>query len=148
MEKSAACGVLVITGGPGTGKTTTIKSLIEFYKKNNLKVALAAPTGRAAKRMTETTGVEAKTIHRMLEYKAYSEGGMMFGKDKNDPLKADVVIIEEISMVDIILMHHLLSAIRPGARLILVGDKDQLPSVGPGSVLRGIINSGKIPVVV
>lgn len=148
LEKSAACGVLVITGGPGTGKTTTIKSLIEFYKKNNLKVALAAPTGRAAKRMTETTGVEAKTIHRMLEYKAYSEGGMMFGKDKNDPLKADVVIIDEISMVDIILMHHLLSAIRPGARLILVGDKDQLPSVGPGSVLRGIINSGKIPVVV
>ena len=140
--------MLVITGGPGTGKTTTIQSLVEFFKKQNLKVALAAPTGRAAKRMTETTGEVAKTIHLLLDYKAYEEGGMAFGKGRDDPLEEDVIIIDETSMVDIILMHHLLSAIRPGARLILVGDEDQLPSVGPGSVLREIIKSGQIPVVV
>lgn len=141
-------GVLVITGGPGTGKTTTIQSLLELFKRHDLKVALAAPTGRAAKRMIEATGMEAKTIHRLLEYKAYEEGGMAFGKDQNNPLEEDVIIIDEMSMVDIILMHHLLSAIRPGARLILVGDKDQLPSVGPGSVLKEIIESDRIPVVI
>ncbi|NLZ53363.1 MAG: Flp pilus assembly complex ATPase component TadA, partial [Thermoanaerobacteraceae bacterium] len=148
LEKAAHHGVLIITGGPGTGKTTTIQSLLEFFKEQDLKVALAAPTGRAAKRMVEATGMEARTIHRLLEYNAYEEGGMAFGKDHNNPLDEDVIIIDEVSMVDIILMHHLLSAVRLGARLILVGDKDQLPSVGPGSVLREIIESDRLPVVV
>lgn len=148
LEKAAQHGVVVITGGPGTGKTTTIRSLLEFFKGHDLKVALAAPTGRAAKRMMEATGMEAKTIHRLLEYKAYEEGGMAFGKDHNNPLDEDVIIIDEVSMVDIILMQHLLSAVRLGARLILVGDKDQLPSVGPGSVLKEIIEAKRLPVVV
>lgn len=148
LEKAAHHGVLIITGGPGTGKTTTIQSLLEFFKEQDLNVALAAPTGRAAKRMVEATGMEAKTIHRLLEYNAYEEGGIAFGKDHNNPLDEDVIIIDEVSMVDIILMHHLLSAVRLGARLILVGDKDQLPSVGPGSVLSEIIESDRLPVVV
>lgn len=147
LQVAATSGVLVITGGPGTGKTTVIKSLIELFKKQKLKVALAAPTGRAAKRMAEATGKEAKTIHRLLEYKAYEGQGMAFGKNSDDPLDADVIIIDEVSMVDLVLMHHLLSALKPGARLILVGDKDQLPSVGAGSVLKDIIESEKIPTV-
>lgn len=147
LQVAATSGVLVITGGPGTGKTTVIKSLIELFKKQKLKVALAAPTGRAAKRMAEATGKEAKTIHRLLEYKAYEGQGMAFGKNSDDPLDADVIIIDEVSMVDLVLMHHLLSALKPGARLILVGDKDQLPSVGAGSVLKDIIESKKIPTV-
>jgi len=148
LEKVACHGVVIITGGPGTGKTTTIRSLLEFFKGQKLKVALAAPTGRAAKRMMEATGMEAKTIHRLLEYKAYDEGGMAFGRNNNNPLDEDVIIIDEVSMVDIMLMSYLLSAVKFGARLILVGDKDQLPSVGPGSVLRELIESGQLPVVV
>lgn len=147
LEKAASSGVLVITGGPGTGKTTLIKCLVEFFKMRGLKVALAAPTGRAAKRMAEATGMEASTIHRLLEYRASGGGGMFFGKNRENPLDEDVVIIDETSMVDIVLMHHLLSALKPLARLILVGDKDQLPSVGPGSVLKDVIASDRIPVV-
>jgi len=148
LQKAASSGILIITGGPGTGKTTTIKGLIQFFKSHKLKIALAAPTGRAAKRMAEATGEEAKTIHRLLEYKAFGEEGRMtFSKNRDNPLSEDVIIVDEISMVDVILMHHLLSAVKPGARIILVGDKDQLPSVGPGSVLRDIIASERIPVV-
>ncbi|HHY05165.1 MAG TPA: ATP-dependent RecD-like DNA helicase, partial [Thermoanaerobacterales bacterium] len=148
LKMAAKEGVLIITGGPGTGKTTAIKSLIEFFKQHKLSIALAAPTGRAAKRMNEATGQDAKTIHRLLEYKAYEEGGMAFGKNQDHMLEHDVIIIDEISMVDIVLMYHLLSAIKPGARLIMVGDADQLPSVGPGSVLRDMIKSELIPIVV
>ncbi|NMA96044.1 MAG: ATP-dependent RecD-like DNA helicase [Clostridiales bacterium] len=139
-------GVLVITGGPGTGKTTTINCIIELFEKQGLKVGLAAPTGRAAKRMTETTGKEAKTIHRLLEYGGM-DGDGFFQKDEDDPLKSDVIIVDEMSMVDIILMNNLLKAITVGTRLIMVGDSDQLPSVGPGNVLRDIINSKIVKVV-
>lgn len=148
LEKAAQNGVIVITGGPGTGKTTTIQSLLKFFEKHKLKAALAAPTGRAAKRMAEATGKEAKTIHRLLEYNAFEHGAMAFGKNQESLLEEDVIIVDEMSMVDITLMYHLLSAIKPGARLILVGDKDQLPSVGPGSVLKEIIESDKISTVV
>lgn len=139
-------GIIVITGGPGTGKTTIIKAIIKIFQEEGLKVSLAAPTGRAAKRMTETTGLEAKTIHRLLEY-SYVEEGMAFGIDEDNPLDTDLLIIDEASMIDILLMNHLLKAIVPGTRLILVGDVDQLPSVGPGNVLKDIINSNAIKVV-
>jgi len=140
-------GVLVITGGPGTGKTTIINCIIDLMEGKGLRVELAAPTGRAAKRMTETTGREARTIHRMLEY-AYGEGdGYIFGRDEENPIQADAVIIDEMSMVDILLMHHLMKAVAPGTRLILVGDADQLPPVGPGNVLADIIGCGWVPVV-
>ncbi len=139
-------GVTVITGGPGTGKTTIINCIIKLLEQQGMTVVLAAPTGRAAKRMTETTGCEAKTIHRLLEY-SYAEEGQYFQKNEDDPILADAIIIDEMSMVDILLMNHLLKAILPGTRLILVGDVDQLPSVGPGNVLRDIISSGVIKVV-
>lgn len=148
--EAAKRGVFVLTGGPGTGKTTTINTIIRFFESEGLDILLAAPTGRAAKRMSETTGYEARTIHRMLEL----SGGMeeddkriMFERNEGNPLEADVVIIDEMSMVDISLMNALLKAVSVGTRLILVGDVNQLPSVGPGNVLRDIIESGCFNVV-
>ncbi|HAM52350.1 MAG TPA: ATP-dependent RecD-like DNA helicase [Nitrospiraceae bacterium] len=136
--------VMVVTGGPGTGKTTIINSIIRIYKKLDKKVLLAAPTGRAAKRMSEATGHQAKTIHRLLEFSP-KEGG--FKKNEDSPLEADLVVIDETSMVDTILMYHLLKAVPKEATLILVGDIDQLPSVGAGNVLKDTIDSGAIPTV-
>ncbi|HEY8422473.1 MAG TPA: ATP-dependent RecD-like DNA helicase [Thermoclostridium sp.] len=139
---SATESVLVVTGGPGTGKTTLINGIISIFEKSDLEIALAAPTGRAAKRMTEATGREAKTIHRLLEMGfSLDETHREFKKNERDPIKADAIIIDEVSMVDILLMHALLKAVEPGTRLILVGDVDQLPSVGPGRVLSDIIES-------
>ena len=143
-------GVLVITGGPGTGKTTTINALISYFELEGLDIFLAAPTGRAAKRMTETTGYEASTIHRLLELTGMmddSSSAVHFERNEQNPLEADVIIIDEMSMVDIFLMHALLSAIQVGTRLVLVGDRNQLPSVGPGSVLKDIIESERFCVV-
>lgn len=147
---AAMNGVLVLTGGPGTGKTTTINELIRYFRRKRASVLLAAPTGRAAKRMTETTGYEASTIHRMLEVTSPAEDSpesVTFDRNETNPLEADVVIIDEMSMVDIFLMHALLSAVAVGTRLILVGDVDQLPSVGPGAVLKDIIASEAFPCV-
>lgn len=141
---SAMRGVSVITGGPGTGKTTIIKVLLEYFDKVGMDVLLAAPTGRAAKRMTEATGYEARTIHRMLEING--EDGFSFGRNEDNPLEADVIIIDEMSMVDIYLFNALLKAISIGTKLILVGDSSQLPSVGPGSVLKDIIASNSFGV--
>lgn len=143
-------GLLILTGGPGTGKTTTINTMIRFFDSEGMSILLAAPTGRAAKRMTEATGYEAQTIHRLLEVNVNPEeedsvGGFL--RNRQNPLEADVIIIDEMSMVDLPLMHALLSAVVPGTRLVLVGDVDQLPSVGPGSVLRDIIASGSFAVV-
>ncbi|WP_251390841.1 SF1B family DNA helicase RecD2 [Mediterraneibacter agrestimuris] len=143
-------GLLVLTGGPGTGKTTTINTMIQFFENEGMELLLAAPTGRAAKRMTEATGYEAQTIHRLLEVSGNpEEEGSVNGflKNRENPLEADVIIIDEMSMVDLSLMHALLSAVVVGTRLILVGDVDQLPSVGAGSVLKDIIASGCFPVV-
>lgn len=141
-------GVLVITGGPGTGKTTVIKSLIRIFMDNGFKVELAAPTGRAAKRMTEATGIEARTIHRLLETGFHGDSeGQIFLRNETNPLEADAVIIDEMSMVDILLFNSLLKALTPGTRLIMVGDADQLSSVGPGNVLRDIISSEMIATV-
>lgn len=137
-------GVLVITGGPGTGKTTTINALIQYFELEGMDIYLAAPTGRAAKRMTETTGYEASTIHRLLELTGMMEessAAAHFERNEENPLEADVIIIDEMSMVDISLMHALLTAVQVGTRLILVGDVNQLPSVGPGRVLKDIIDS-------
>jgi exodeoxyribonuclease V alpha subunit len=141
---AATSKVLIITGGPGTGKTTIITAILRIFQQLRLRILLAAPTGRAAKRMNEATGWEAKTIHRLLEYSPYKGG---FKKDQDNPLEADVVIIDETSMVDTLLMYHLLKAIPSNAHLILVGDIDQLPSVGPGNVLKDIIRSGRFTVV-
>ncbi len=143
-------GLTIITGGPGTGKTTTINAIIKYFEEEYLEVLLAAPTGRAAKRMTEATGCEAKTIHRLLELNGGSSeatGNAIFERNEQNPLEADVIIIDEMSMVDISLMHALLKAIHIGTRLILVGDVNQLPSVGPGNVLKDIIRSEMFPVV-
>lgn len=149
VVEAAGHGLLVITGGPGTGKTTTINALIDYFESEGLELRLAAPTGRAAKRMTEATGYEAQTIHRLLEVSGgpEDESHGQFGRNAENPLEADVVIIDEMSMVDIYLIHALLMAIPVGTRLIMVGDVNQLPSVGPGSVLKDIIDSGSFPVV-
>ncbi len=141
--------VCIITGGPGTGKTTIIKTIIELYKKHGKKPVLCAPTGRAAKRMTETTGEEAKTLHRLLEIGKMEEEGKIASVDYDvAPLDADVVIVDEVSMVDLFLMNYLLKALYQGTKLVLVGDSDQLPSVGPGSILKDLIESGKITTIV
>lgn len=147
VEEAVKNSVVVITGGPGTGKTTIINCIIRIFEKAGKKVALAAPTGRAAKRITEATGKEAKTIHRLLEYTYSEEEGKGFNKNEKDPLKYDVIIVDEASMVDILLMNALLKALPIGAKLILVGDADQLPSVGAGNVLRDIIDSGIVKVI-
>lgn len=140
-------GVLVLTGGPGTGKTTVIRSIIDILGVQGLEILLAAPTGRAAKRLAEATGYPAATVHRMLEAQGREDGEMRFARDAETQLEADVIIVDEVSMMDIVLMQHLLSAVLPGAHVILVGDVDQLPAVGPGSVLKDILRSGVIPSV-
>jgi len=148
IRQAITNGILVITGGPGTGKTTTINTLIKVLEKLKKRIILAAPTGRASKRMTEATGKEAKTIHRLLEMGYSDENeGMLFQRNEDNPLATDVIIIDEVSMVDIILMNSLLKAISRGTRVVFVGDVDQLPSVGAGNVLKDIIDSGVIKIV-
>lgn len=152
VMEAVNCGLLIITGGPGTGKTTTINTIIRYFEQEEMEILLAAPTGRAAKRMTEATGYEARTIHRLLELTGMPvEGGdtsgMHFERNEENPLDADAIIIDEMSMVDIHLMQALLRAVNPGTRLILVGDVNQLPSVGAGNVLRDMIDSGCFHVV-
>ncbi|MDO5381216.1 MAG: ATP-dependent RecD-like DNA helicase [Eubacteriales bacterium] len=156
VTKAVYNGLMIITGGPGTGKTTIINTIIRYFQMEGLEIRLAAPTGRAAKRMTETCGFEAQTIHRLLEITGGPEEhdgrnkdrglGMHFGRNEENPLDADVIIVDEMSMVDINIMNSLLKAVDIGTRLILVGDVDQLPSVGPGNVLKDIIASGCFPV--
>ncbi len=147
--QAVSSGLLVVTGGPGTGKTTTINTIIRYFEGEGMEIRLGAPTGRAAKRMTEATGCEAQTIHRMLELSGAPEDGKTasFMRNEDNPIDADVIIIDEMSMVDIFLMNSLLKAITAGTRLILVGDVNQLPSVGPGNVLRDIIDSERFTVV-
>lgn len=144
IRQAATRKVLVITGGPGVGKTTIVRGILDIFAAKGQRVALAAPTGRAAKRLTETTGREAKTIHRLLEFDP-SQGG--FKRDRANPLELDLLVVDEASMVDVVLMNQLLRAVPPGACLVLVGDVDQLPSVGPGTVLADVIASGAVPVV-
>lgn len=147
--QAVSSGLLVVTGGPGTGKTTTINTIIRYFEGEGMEIRLGAPTGRAAKRMTEATGCEAQTVHRMLELSGAPEDGKTasFMRNEDNPIDADVIIIDEMSMVDIFLMNSLLKAITAGTRLILVGDVNQLPSVGPGNVLRDIIDSERFTVV-
>ena len=152
VQEAAGHGLLILTGGPGTGKTTTINAIIRYFEGEGAEIRLAAPTGRAAKRMTEATGYEAQTIHRLLELSGMPEDDregqpIRFERNAENPLETDVIIIDEMSMVDIHLIHSLLMAVTAGTRLILVGDENQLPSVGPGNVLRDIIRSGQFPVV-
>lgn len=150
VKEAISNGLLIVTGGPGTGKTTTINAIIKLFESEGMDILLAAPTGRAAKRMTETTGYEAKTIHRLLELSKMAEGHenkFIFERNETNPLETDVLIIDEMSMVDINLIHALLKAITVGTRLILVGDVNQLPSVGPGNVLKDIIDSHSVNVV-
>ncbi len=152
VEECVKNGLFILSGGPGTGKTTTINMIIRYFEAEGLDIFLAAPTGRAAKRMTEATGFEARTIHRLLELNSTlsdeHNGKARFERNQDNPLEADVIIIDEMSMVDIQIFQSLLKAIVPGTRLILVGDVNQLPSVGPGQVLRDIMNSGAFPMVV
>jgi len=147
LEQSLHNGVLVVTGGPGTGKTTTIRALLSLFQSLKQKVALAAPTGRAAKRVNEATGEEAYTIHRLLEYSFIEGEGFKFLRDENNPVDARVIIIDEASMVDLLLMFNLVRAVPAGCRLIMVGDVDQLPAVGAGNVLKDMINSGTVAFV-
>jgi len=147
LSQAMSDGVMILTGGPGTGKTTIIKGLISIFESLDYDVALAAPTGRAAKRMSEATSHEAKTIHRLLEMDFSDENGSKFLRDENNTLDADIVIIDEASMIDVQLMEALLKAIKNGARLIIIGDSDQLPSVGAGNVLGDLIESGAFPVI-
>ena len=152
VQEAAGHGLLILTGGPGTGKTTTINAIIRYFEGEGAEIRLAAPTGRAARRMTEATGYEAQTIHRLLELSGMPEDDregqpIHFERNAENPLETDVIIIDEMSMVDIHLIHSLLMAVTAGTRLILVGDENQLPSVGPGNVLRDIIRSGQFPVV-
>lgn len=150
LKQASENGFTIITGGPGTGKTTIIRALVHFFTSCQRKCILAAPTGRAAKRMSESCGFQAKTIHRLLEFsgdESDDDSKLIFKRDEENPLDADVVIIDEISMVDTLLMYHLLKALPNGVQLILVGDKDQLPSVGPGNILKDLIQSNLFPVV-
>ena len=148
VRLSAQSGLVVITGGPGTGKTTTINTIIKYFEEMDSEILLAAPTGRAAKRITEATGYGAQTVHRMLELNGQADGssGYKFERNSENPLEADVIIIDEVSMVDMNLLHGLLQAVMPGTHLILVGDDNQLPSVGPGNVLKDIIRSKRFTV--
>ena len=147
LQQALMNNVTVITGGPGTGKTTIVRALTLLYQRQQAKILLAAPTGRAAKRLSEVTGREAKTIHRLLEYSFVAGVGVDFARNEDNPLSCDLLIVDESSMIDILLFYHLLKALPPGCRLILIGDQDQLPSVGPGNVLKDLIESQCLPVV-
>ena len=140
-----ANGVLILTGGPGTGKTTTLNAIIKLFENRSLEIELAAPTGRAAKRMTELTGREAKTVHRLLEVEWGEGDGRQFSRNEKNPLSCDVIIVDEASMIDVLLFDSLLKALRLSCRIILVGDSDQLPSVGAGNLLNDILSSDIFP---
>lgn len=144
INESMTCGVLILTGGPGTGKTTTLNAIIRLFEDKGQKVLLGAPTGRAAKRMSETTGKEARTIHRLLEISGGVDGNQRFERNEDYPLEGDAIIIDEISMMDTVLMYHFLKAVLVGTKVIFVGDKDQLPSVGPGNILKDMMDSSYV----